>query len=190
MHRQELLSLLQQHQTSFMDEAGFVTRGTRLILENEHIFERSQSMHVTGSAWVVNPDRSHVLLFHHVKLHQWLQPGGHADGDPDVLRVALKEVAEESGVHPSHVKLLSDQIFDVDMHWVPDTDAAPAHSHVDIRFLVEIDDTLPVPGNDESHQVVWVALYDVLRFNNSRSTHRMVEKTRAMRNVLTQRKMA
>ena len=190
MHRQELLKLLQQYQTSFMDEAGFVVRGIRLITENKNIFERSQPMHVTGSAWVVNPDRTRVLLMHHAKLQKWFQPGGHADGDPDVLRVALTETAEESGIEPAHINLLSEAIFDVDMHWVPDTDSAPAHGHIDIRFLVEIDDKLPVPGNDESHQVGWVALYDVPRFNNSRSTHRMVEKTRAMRNIVTQHKIA
>lgn len=184
MHRQDLLNLLQQHQTSFMDESGFVARGIQLILENEDIFERSQPMHVTASAWVVNPARTHVLMVHHVKLHQWFQPGGHADGDPDVLRVALKEVSEEAGVHPTHVRLLSDDIFDVDMHWVPDTDAAPAHGHVDIRFLVEIDDDLQVPGNEESHQVLWVGLHEVTRYNNNRSTYRMLEKTRQLRNAL------
>lgn len=184
MHRQELLNLLQQHQTSFIDEASFVARGRRMILENEDIFARSQPTHVTASAWVVNPGRTHVLMVHHAKLHQWFQPGGHADGDPDVIRVALREVSEEAGVDPKHVHLLSDDIFDVDMHWVPATDVAPAHGHVDIRFLVEIDDDLHVPGNDESHQVAWITLHDATRFNNNRSTWRMVEKTRQLRNRL------
>jgi hypothetical protein len=58
----------------------------------------------------------------------------------------------------------------------------PAHEHIDVRFLVEIDDQLPVPGNDESHDVLWVPLAEVARFNNNRSTYRMVEKTRYLRN--------
>jgi len=188
MHRQDLLNLLQQHRTSYLDESGYVSRGTRLIIDNPDIFERAQPMHVTASAWVVNPGLTRVLMVHHARLHQWFQPGGHADGDVDVLRVALKEVAEEAGVDPSHIKLLSDQIFDVDMHWVPDTDAAPAHSHVDIRFLVEIDDALPVPGNNESHQVAWIDLYNATRMNGNRSTWRMVDKTRQLRQLMGWRK--
>ena len=49
---------------------------------------------------------------------------------------------------------------------------------------MEIDDSLPVPGNDESHDVLWVSLLMVSRFNNNRSTYRMLEKTRRMRNAL------
>ena len=49
-----------------------------------------------------------------------------------------------------------------------------------MRFLLEIDDALPLPGNDESHEVRWVPLYQVTRFNNNRSTWRMLEKTRRM----------
>ena len=39
-----------------------------------------------------------VLLTHHRKLDRWLQLGGHADGDRDLARVALKEAEEESGL--------------------------------------------------------------------------------------------
>ena len=60
----------------------------------------------------------------------------------------------------------------------------PPHDLIDVRFLVEIDDTLPVPGSDESHDVMWVSLLKVSRFNNNRSTHRMLEKTRRLRNAL------
>ena len=45
----------------------------------------------SNCAWVVSPDRSRVLMMHHRKLDQWFQPGGHADGDADILRVALRE---------------------------------------------------------------------------------------------------
>jgi 8-oxo-dGTP pyrophosphatase MutT (NUDIX family) len=82
-----------------MDEAAYVRRAIEYIENNPDCFEREHGpVHVTGSAWVVNPDRSCVLLVHHGKLHEWYQPGGHADGDPDVLRVALREATEESGV--------------------------------------------------------------------------------------------
>jgi 8-oxo-dGTP pyrophosphatase MutT (NUDIX family) len=181
MHRQELLRLIADHRSRFLEEVAFIHRATNMINNDPDIFERASPIHVTGSAWVVNPARTHVLMMHHKKYKQWFQFGGHADGDADVLRVALKETAEETGIDPSQIRLVDEIVFDLDMHEVPDTPTAPAHGHIDVRFLIEIDDTLPVPGNVESHEVLWIPLMAVSRFNNNRSTYRMVEKTRHMR---------
>ena len=182
MHRQELLNLLRRHRTRFMDEAAHIRRAITFVEEHEDIFYRELwPAHVTGSAWVVSPDRSRVLMMHHRKHGQWFQPGGHADGDADILRVALRETAEETGMAPSQVQLLSTEVFDVDIHAIPALGDEPPHEHIDVRFLVEIDDSLEVPGNDESHEVIWVDLYNVTHYNNNRSTYRMLEKTRRMR---------
>jgi len=132
----------------------------------------------------------HVLMMHHRKHDQWFQPGGHADGDADILRVALRETVEETGLESGQVRLLSSDVFDVDIHTIPAIGDEPQHEHIDIRFLVEIDDSHDVPGNDESHEVSWVDLHNVSRFNNNRSTYRMVEKTRLMRNLYTDTKIA
>jgi hypothetical protein len=86
--------------------------------------------------------------------------------------------------------LLREDIFDVDIHAIPAIGAEPAHAHIDIRFLVEIDDSLAIPGNDESHEVIWVDLHEVPRFNNNRSTYRMVEKTRLLRSLYAGRRRA
>jgi 8-oxo-dGTP pyrophosphatase MutT (NUDIX family) len=187
MHRQDILRLLNTYSTPFMDEAGHVARAKRWVMAHEEIFNREHPIHVTGSAWVVNPDRTRIFMVHHGKLHQWFQPGGHADGDSDVLQVALKETSEESGLDPSHIRLLSEQIFDVDIHTVPATDSVPAHDHIDIRFLVEADDDLPVPGSHESHEVRWIDVYQVSAFSRLRSTNRMIEKTRHLRNIIRNR---
>lgn len=191
MHRQELLQLLNNHSTRFMDEAGFVARARAFVETNADCFHRDHwPAHVTGSAWVVSPDRSRVLMMHHRKLGQWFQPGGHADGDADILRVALRETAEETGLETRQVRLLHMEVFDVDVHSIAASEHDPRHEHIDIRFLVEIDDSLPVPGNDESHQVLWVRLNDVSAYNNNRSTWRMTEKTRRMRSHFPLRKTA
>lgn len=182
MHRQELLKLLDRHRTTFMEEAGYVARARSFVLAQEHCFHRDLwAGHITGSAWVVSPDRRRVLMLHHRKLDQWFQPGGHADGDADILRVALRETAEETGMDPSHIRLVSGEVFDVDIHTIPASVYGPRHQHFDIRFLVEMDDDLEIPGNDESHDILWVPLTQVSRFNNNRSTYRMLEKTRRMR---------
>ncbi|MCG6966134.1 MAG: NUDIX hydrolase [Chromatiaceae bacterium] len=182
MHRRELLNLLDRHRTRFMDEAAHVTRTRAFVAAHQDCFHCDLwPGHVTGSAWVVNPGRDSVLLLHHRKHNQWFQPGGHADGDADILRVALRETSEETGLDPSHIRLVEDAIFDVDIHRIAASPRGPQHDHYDIRFLVEMDDDLAIPGNDESHEILWVALRDVARFNNNLSTHRMVEKTRRMR---------
>jgi len=68
------------------------------------------------------------------------------------------------------------------VHTIAASQRGPQHEHFDIRFLVEMDDDQAIPGNDESHQVLWVPLNAVSRFNNNLSTYRMVEKTRRLRN--------
>ena len=181
MHRQQLLQLLADYKTPFIEEAAMVERTRRFVLQHVNCFDRHLLPgHVSGSAWVLNPARTHVLMMHHRKLDLWLQPGGHADGDPDIRRVVLKETAEEAGVDLGHVSWLGDAIFDVDVHTVHASVHDPRHDHFDIRFLVEIDDTVPLLGNDESHEVGWIALHDVPRFNNARSIFRMVQKTRRL----------
>lgn len=181
MHRQQLLELLACYRSPFMEESAMVARTRRFIEQHVNCFDRQlMPGHVSGSAWVVNPARSHVLMMHHRKLDLWLQPGGHADNDPDIVRVVLKECAEESGIDIANIRLVSESIFDVDVHTVHASAHDPRHEHFDIRFLVEIDDRLPVPGNDESHEIGWIALAEVAHFNNARSIYRLVRKTRRL----------
>lgn len=186
MHRQALLALLDAHDTRYMEEAAFVERARSFVQAHENCFDRClDAGHVTGSAWVVNPSRDKVLLMHHRKHDQWFQPGGHADGDADILRVALRETSEETGLDAAQIHLVSGALFDVDIHTIPESTRGPRHDHIDCRFLVEIDDSLDIPGNPESYQVHWVPLWQASRFNRNRSMHRMVDKTRRLRNILS-----
>lgn len=178
MHREDLIIRLEQYHTPYMEEAGMVARTLRFIRQHQYCFNRQLRYgHVTGSAWVVNPARTHTLLLHHRKLNLWLQPGGHADGDPDILQVVLKETSEESGIDLKDIKLISENVFDVDIHTIFPSAHDERHEHFDVRFLVEIDDRLEVPGNNESHEICWIPLPEVCHLNNLRSLHRMVQKT-------------
>jgi len=150
----------------------------QFVMRHENCFDRDLLIgHVSGSAWIVNPARTHVLLMHHRKLDMWLQPGGHADGESDILRVILNEASEETGISIDDLRLVDEQIFDIDVHNVYESVHDNRHIHYDIRFLVEIDDLIPIPGNHESHQVGWIPLEEVRRFNNALSFHRLVRKT-------------
>jgi 8-oxo-dGTP pyrophosphatase MutT (NUDIX family) len=181
MHRSELTNLLLRHRTPFNAEAGYVARALHFVEQYADCFDRDLLPgHITGSVWVVNPAHDRVLLLHHGKHFQWFQPGGHADSDNDILRVALRETREETGLAPDQIRLVGTDLFDVDIHIIPAGPWGPRHRHYDMRFLVEIDDHLDIPGSHESNAVAWVDLADVPRYNNSLSTLRMVEKTRRL----------
>ena len=109
----------------------------------------------------------------------WLQLGGHADGTEDLISVAIREAKEESGFN--EFVLLSDRIFDLEIHEVPAIADEPVHYHYDVRFLLEADpknNTIVV--SDESHDVQWIALDKVVKLNPENSMHRMGKKTSAL----------
>lgn len=131
--------------------------------------------HFTGSAWVVDAGRRRTLLTHHRKLDKWLQLGGHADGDGDLLAVALREAQEESGLKA--VQAVTTEIFDLDRHLIPARKDEPAHWHYDVRFLFEADAAEPLVVTSESKDLAWVDLAEVARLNPEESMLRMVRRT-------------
>ena len=176
MQRTEVLNLLAKYDTTDHAEKRMLTEMVDFIKQHADCFERSLlEGHVTASAWIINPEGTHVLLIHHVKLDRWLQPGGHCDGDPDPLAVAMKEVFEETGLT---VKPVRKTVFDVDNHPIPQRRDIPAHIHYDIRFLVTAEKQAEeLPGNHEVKSIRWIKLEDVPRYNCEESIMRMVRKT-------------
>lgn len=178
MDRRELQDALCRYRSRFPEEGAYARRACRLLSESPHCFDReAEGLHVTGSSWVLNPRRDATLLVLHRKLDQWFQPGGHADGDEDVQRVAVRECSEETGVPITGIRFLCPEVFDIDIHRIPAMRQDPEHEHLDIRFVVEIDDTLPLVGNEESYELRWVPLHEVGRYNRERSLHRLVVKS-------------
>ncbi len=172
-----MLGKLRAHRAADDHEAGMLRRILDFVESREACFERSLlEGHVTGSAWVVDRERRHALLTHHAKLGKWLQMGGHCDGDADVLRVALREVEEESGL-AGVTPLLDGAIFDVDAHEIPARGAEPAHVHYDIRFLIEADRAAPLRLSSESHDLRWVPYGEIPLLNTDESVLRMLRKS-------------
>jgi 8-oxo-dGTP pyrophosphatase MutT (NUDIX family) len=136
VHREWLLNKLRVHTPRDAHEAAMAEALRQFVANHANCFERSLRIgHITGSAWIVDRGRTHALLTHHRKLNKWLQLGGHADGDPDILRVALREAREESNLDA--IRPVSEDIFDVDIHVIPARGAEPEHLHYDVRFLLE-----------------------------------------------------
>ena len=133
--------------------------------------------HLTASALVVDVEGRRALLMHHRKLDRWLQMGGHADGDPDLAAVALKEAHEESGI--GGLTLAAGGVpVDLDVHEVRPP-GEPPHLHLDVRFLALAPaGCVPTP-NAESHELRWVDL-DELVHHEEAGMRRLADAARSL----------
>lgn len=176
MTRTDLIELLRRYAVDHPEEGATTGRVLALVEGEPRCFERDcfRPGHVTASAWIVSRESRAVLLTHHRKLDRWLQLGGHADGDPDVLRVALREAREESGLED--VRPVGEVIFDVDIHVIPARGDEAAHEHHDVRFLLEADRRAPLRITPESKALAWVPLDRVAELTEEESMLRMVRK--------------
>ncbi len=173
-----MLELLRKHGTKNLDphEAAMVADTIAFVEAHEDCLWRTcLPGHLTGSAWIVDAERKRTLLTHHRKLDKWLQLGGHADGDPDLLAVALREANEESGL--TRLRAVAAEIFDVDRHLIPERKGERAHYHYDLRFMIEADPNEALVVTSESKDLAWVDVASVTTLNAEESMARMVRKT-------------
>jgi len=174
MDRISLIRFFSNYETHYLEEELFATRFLDLLAQPT-CFERTHLPgHITGSAWIVDRDRRQTLLVHHAKLNIWVQPGGHADGDENILRVAVREAEEETGL--KNLTVVADAPFDVDIHTIPKRADFPEHFHYDIRFLIEANLEETILVSEESHDVKWIALKSLEEYTRERSVLRMKEK--------------
>jgi len=175
MHRNLVLKLLNDYIPVYEEEIKAKEDIISFISSNEQCFERSLlSGHITASAWLINHTGDKVLLMHHKKLGEWMQFGGHCDGDSDVLLVAAKEAKEESGI--DDIEMVFPSIFDLDIHLVPENNKENAHYHYDIRFLMQVQGDKDFVKNHESNELRWVGTNKKELPTNARSITRMYEK--------------
>ncbi|MDO4378156.1 MAG: NUDIX hydrolase [Erysipelotrichia bacterium] len=140
------------------------------LLTDEDIFNRSQlAAHMTASAWVVNDTYDKAIMAYHnlYKSYSWL--GGHADGDDDLLRVAIKEVQEECGVkkvRPISKNIFSLEVLPVEGH-IKRGIYVPAHLHLNVTYLLQADEKelLHIKA-DENSAVDWFYLDEAVEKSN------------------------
>lgn len=146
----------------------------------DDVLTRENKMcHFTASSWIVNKDRTKVLMIYHNIYKSWAWTGGHADGDSDLLNVALKEAKEETGLN--NLKLLSDgiyglQILTVDSH-IKRGKFISSHLHLDCCFLFEAneEDELKIK-EDENSGVKWFKIDEATKITNEEKMKPIYEK--------------
>ncbi|MDD5804395.1 NUDIX hydrolase [Blautia sp. HCP3S3_H10_1] len=167
MDRQELINQIGNYIPFNEQEEKDKVLIAEWIRNNENAFSRENPIaHLTASAWVVNQDRSKVLMVYHNIYNSWSWLGGHADGETDLLSVAIREVKEEAGisnVHPVSEEIFSLESLTVDGHVKKDRYVS-SHLHLNITYLLEADSREAVSIKaDENSGVAWFSMEEALK---------------------------
>lgn len=158
----DLIQALREYQPWNQQERQDRSEMLRRLQSGEPLLDRENlSAHMTASAWVVSPRRDRVLMAYHNLYDSWAWLGGHADGEEDLLSVALKEVREESGLQD--VRPLTEDIFSVEILAVAGHEKkgqfVSSHLHLNVTYLLEADPAHPVRcKEDENKAVGWFTL--------------------------------
>ena len=177
--RAKLITALKDYHSDYTAEIEFKKQFLKLLDHPRAFFRDHLPGHITGSAWIIDHSGQFTLLTHHAKLNRWLQPGGHADGEENVVNVAFREATEETGL--TSLKLALHSIFDIDIHPIPARPEFPQHDHYDIRFLFQAsrDDDFQI--TEESHDLAWKKISDLPELTgNNASILRMAEKVKRL----------
>lgn len=163
----ELLNQLEQYRPFNEQEARDREELLRRIRSGEELYTRDNAAaHFTASAWVVSPNRDQVLMAYHNLYDSWAWLGGHADGERDLLSVAMREVREESGLvqlRPVSRDIYSLEILTVNGHEKHGRYVS-SHLHLNLTYLLEADPAAPLRCKpDENSRVGWFSLEEAIK---------------------------
>ncbi len=182
LNQQNVLSLLESHRAISEKEKQDTQKTINFVQSTAQFWQRETLPgHLTASAWIINATYHATILVHHKKLNLWFQPGGHIENDRHLLTAAKREAIEETGITP--LDMISNKIFDIDVHSIPENKSVPQHLHFDIRFAFLADTAAQLQVSDESHDVRWISFEKLPEFNNDVSIARMAEKTRRLATI-------
>ena len=168
-------------------------RDKKLLLEwlsEPDVFERkNERAHFTASAWVVNPERTKVLMIYHNIYDSWAWMGGHADGEENLFAVAEREAKEESGI--TDIKAISEEIASVEILTVSGHEKhgkyVPSHLHLNATYFFEAPEEQELSVKpDENSGVMWMDMDDIKNKSSEkwfveRIYPKLIEKTKKLR---------
>ena len=145
-------------------------RDKKVILDylanNPGAFFRSDLIaHMTASSWIVNAERTKVVMVYHRIYDSWSWTGGHADGEEDLLAVALRECREETGLQ--NVRAVDEDIFSLEVLTVDGHEKrgeyVPSHLQLKVTYLLEADEREKLcVCEEENSGVRWFTLDEAL----------------------------
>lgn len=165
-----LIDILENYKPENQQEERDKAQMLEFIKNNDDFLLRENIMgHFTASMWAVNKERTKALMVYHKLYDSWSWTGGHADGEENLCKVALKELMEETGVKSA--KLISEDIFSIETlavnghmkkgQWIE------SHLHFNLTFLAEVDEGEKLSvKEDENSGVKWWSFEDVLKVSS------------------------
>lgn len=176
--RQALIDEITAYQPDNGLERAYIPRFLKLLKQERHCFYRDCfPAHITGSALLLDETGEKILMNYHASLDRWLNFGGHADGDDDILHVAIRETMEESGL--TAFTPVSADIFDIDIHEIPENPSKgePAHDHFDIRYIMQMTGQQQPVLSAESVALQWMTFDEALQvIEENDSLRRVIAK--------------
>lgn len=170
--------------TNYIPVCPQETEDRRMMLHYMDLFDNlltreNEIAHFTASAWVTNPTHDRILMLYHNIYQSWAWPGGHADGEADLLQVALKEVREETGIErvkPVFPDNISLEILPVNAHFKKGRFVVP-HLHLNLTYLLEADDGQAIHSKpDENSGVKWFSPADAVAASSEPEMRIIYEK--------------
>lgn len=164
----------------------------RVILQyiNEYpdniLLRENEFGHMTSSGFIMNKELTKVLMIHHNIYNTWAWTGGHADGDEDLLYVAMKEAKEETGV--TNIKPLMAEIASIDILpvWghVKKGKYIATHMHLSVAYILIADEEQTLHINQaENSGVKWIKIQEIEKYSNEpeiiKVYHKLIEKAKA-----------
>lgn len=132
---------------------------------NDTLTRQNEYGHFTSSAFVLNKERTKMLMIYHKIYNSWAWVGGHSDGDSDLLYVAMKEAKEETGI--KNVTPISNNIYSLEIINVNGHEKrgkyVGSHVHLNVTYLLEADENEEIHiKEDENSGIKWVPIDEVL----------------------------
>lgn len=156
------------------------------INKNDNVlFRDNEIAHITSSGFIVNKSRNKTLMIHHNIYNSWGWTGGHADGNSDLIKVAIKEAQEETGI--KHVKPIIDDICSIDIlpvnAHIKRGKYVASHLHLSVAYLLEADENEKlVVKVDENSDVKWIdidKIFEVINEEHMKDIYKkLIEKSK------------